>query len=186
MKLSFSSLTIDNWNDFVELFGEKGACGGCWCMYWRSKAADYNRLKGAGNKNAFSKIVQKTSPGVIAYVDGIPAGWCAIAPREEYVRLEKSRVLKPVDDKPVWSIVCFFVEKQFRNRGLSKRLLQSAVEFAISNGAKIIEGYPVDPRAGKMPDVFAWTGFSNTFIKAGFKEVERRSETRPIMRCYKN
>ena len=155
-------------------------------MYWRSTASDYNQLKGAGNKKAFGKIVKKTSPGIIAYVDGKPAGWCAVAPRKEYVRLERPRVLKPVDDKPVWSIVCFFIEKQFRNRGLSKLLLQSAVEFAISNGAKIIEGYPVEPKAGKMPDAFAWTGFSNTFRKAGFKEVERRSEARPIMRYYKD
>jgi len=185
MNFSFSPLTRDNWNDFVRLFGEKGACGGCWCMYWRLNASDYNRLKGVGNKNAIGEIVKKTSPGIIAYADGKPAGWCAVAPRKEYVRLEKSRVLKPVDDKPVWSIVCFFIDKQFRNIGLSKQLLLSAIEFAISNGAKIIEGYPVEPKAGRMPDVFAWTGFSKTFSKAGFKEIERRSEARPIMRYYK-
>jgi len=185
MNFTFSSLTPDNWNDFVALFGEKGACGGCWCMYWRSKASDYNRLKGEGNKKAFRKIATKTSPGIIAYAEGQPAGWCAVAPRSEYVRLEKSRVLKPVDDKPVWSIVCFFIQKEFRNKGLSKQLLSSAVDFAISNGAKIVEGYPVESKTGKMPDVFAWTGFSKTFIKAGFKEVERRSEGRPIMRYYK-
>ena len=94
--------------------------------------------------------------------------------------------MKPVDDKPVWSIVCFFIQKEFRNKGLSKQLLTSAVDFAISNGAKIVEGYPVESKTGKMPDVFAWTGFSGTFIKAGFKEVERRSEGRPIMRYFKN
>jgi len=155
-------------------------------MYWRTKSSDYNQLKGTGNKKAIAKIVKKNSPGIIAYADGKPAGWCAVAPRKEYVRLEKSRVLKPVDDKPVWSIVCFFIEKRFRKMGLSRQLLLSAIDFATSNGAKIIEGYPVDPKSGKMPDVFAWTGFSNTFIKAGFKEVGRRSETRPIMRYYKD
>jgi len=186
MKFSFSSLTTDNWDDFVGLFGEKGACGGCWCMYWRAKASDYNQLKGTGNKKSIAKIVKKNSPGIIAYADGRPAGWCAVAPREEYLRLEKSRILKPVDDKPVWSIVCFFIEKRFRNMGLSRQLLISAIDFALSNGAKIIEGYPVDPKPGKTPDVFAWTGFSNTFIKAGFKEVERRSEARPIMRYFKD
>jgi GNAT superfamily N-acetyltransferase len=185
MTFTFSSLTRGNWDDLVALFGDKGACGGCWCMYWRSKASDYNRLKGEGNKKAFRKLAMKTSPGIIAYADGQTAGWCAVAPRSEYVRLEKSRVLKPVDDQPVWSISCFFIHKEFRNKGLSKQLLSSAVDFAVSNGAKIVEGYPVELKTGKMPDVFAWTGFSKTFIKAGFKEVERRSEGRPIMRYFK-
>ena len=184
-RVSFHPLTPDRWDDLQRLFGPRGACGGCWCMYWRSTASDYNRFKGEGNKKAFGKIVKKASPGIIAYSDGKPAGWCAIAPRKDYVRLEKSRILKPVDDKPVWSIVCFFIDKQFRNKGLSKQLLLSAVDFALSKGAEIVEGYPVEPKAGKIPDVFAWTGFSGTFLKAGFKEVERRSEVRPIMRYYK-
>ena len=185
MNFTFTSLNSDNWDVFVALFGERGACGGCWCMYWRSHASDYNKLKGEGNKKAIRKIVKKTSPGIIAYADGKPAGWCAVAPRSEYVRLEKSRVLKPVDEKPVWSIVCFFIQKEFRYKGLSKQLLKSAVDFALSNGARIVEGYPVESKGKKIPDVFAWTGFSRTFVKAGFKEVERRSEVRPIMRYYK-
>src|SRR5687767_8135706 len=185
MNFTFSALSSDNWNDFVALFGDKGACGGCWCMYWRLKASDYNRLKGEGNKKALKKLIKKTSPGIIAYADDKAVGWCAVAPRSEYIRLDTSRILKPVDDQPVWSISCFFIQKGFRNKGLSKQLLGSAVGFAISNGAKIVEGYPVESKTGKMPDVFAWTGFSRTFIKAGFKEVERRSEGRPIMRYYK-
>ena len=185
MNFTFSTLSADNWNDFVALFGDKGACGGCWCMYWRLKAADYNRLKGEGNKKALKKVIKKTSPGIIAYADDKAVGWCAVAPRSEYIRLDTSRVLKPVDDQPVWSISCFFIQKGFRNKGLSKQLLEYAVGFAISKGAKIVEGYPVESKTGKMPDVFAWTGFSRTFIKAGFKEVERRSEGRPIMRYYK-
>ena len=124
MNFTFSPLTSDNWNDFVALFGDKGACGGCWCMYWRIKASDYNRLKGEGNKKALRKVIKKTSPGIIAYADDKAVGWCAVAPRSEYIRLETSRLLKPVDDQPVWSISCFFIQKEFRNKGLSKQLLK--------------------------------------------------------------
>jgi len=186
MLFTFSPLTSTNWNDFVELFGDKGACGGCWCMTWRFKAADYNKQKGEGNKQAMKRLLRKSSPGIIAYNSSKAVGWCAVAPRSEYTRLETSRVLKPVDDNKVWSVSCFFIHKQYRQKGLSIELLKAAIDFAISKGAKIIEGYPVDHGKGKMPDVFAWTGFSSIFIKTGFKEVERRSGSRPIMRYYKN
>ncbi len=194
MGFTFSPLTSSNWNDFVYLFGDKGACGGCWCMNWRLKAADYNMQKGEGNKKAMKKLLNKSSPGIIAYSKDKAVGWCAIAPREEYIRLETSRVLNPVDDKMVWSVSCFFIHKEYRQKGLSIQLLTASVAFALSQGAIIVEGYPVDPKPSvrggktenKFPDVFAWTGLANSFIKAGFKEVERRSEGRPIMRYFKN
>jgi GNAT superfamily N-acetyltransferase len=192
MKYSFQPLTPKNWREFELLFGPKGACGGCWCMTWRLKAADYEKMKGAENRKAMKELVKKTSPGIIAYADHKPAGWCAVAPRKEYVRLETSRVLKPVDDKPVWSVSCFFITKEFRNKGLSAKLLKAAVDFAFSKGATIVEGYPLEPKPPRegedwrgLPDVFAWTGFSTVFKKAGFKEVARRSGTRPIMRIEK-
>jgi GNAT superfamily N-acetyltransferase len=193
MVFSFSPLTSTNWNDFVELFGDKGACGGCWCMTWRLKTAEYNRHKGEGNKKLMKELVKKASPGIIAYTGGKAVGWCAVAPRSEYTRLETSRILKPVDDKIVWSVSCFFIHKQYRQKGLSVQLLKAAVDFAILKGAKIVEGYPIEtkpPPAGEvwrgLPDVLAWTGFSSIFKKAGFIEVERRSDTRPIMRYFKN
>jgi GNAT superfamily N-acetyltransferase len=193
MAFTFQPLTAATWDDFVELFGDKGACGGCWCMTWRLKAADFEKGKGDGNKKLIQQLVKKNKPiGVLAYSDNKVAGWCAVAPRNEYIRLENSRVLKPVDNQPVWSISCFFIQKNYRNKGLSKRLVKAAVEYAVSKGAKIIEGYPIDrkpPLPGEvgrgLPDVFAWTGFTSPFIKAGFKEAARRSETRPIMRYYK-
>ncbi len=186
MTFTFSPLTSNNWNDFVNLFGDKGACGGCWCMNWRLKAAEYNLHKGEENKKAMKKLMKKSSPGILAYSKDKAVGWCAIAPREEYVRLETSRVMKPVDDKKVWSISCFFIHKEYRRKGLSILLLNAAVAFAFSQGAKIAEGYPVDPKKNKLVDVFVWTGLTNTFLKAGFSEVERRTEGRPIMRYYKN
>lgn len=184
MEFYFLPVATDSWNDFVELFGDKGACGGCWCMYWRLNAADYNKQKGEGNKKAMKKLQAKSSPGIIAYTKGKAIGWCAVAPRDEYIRLETSRILKPVDDKKVWSVSCFFITKEFRGKGLSVPLLKAAVDFAISKGATIVEGYPTEP-TGRMADAFAWTGIASTFQRAGFEEVERRSKGRPVMRYFK-
>jgi len=108
--------------------------------------------------------------------------WCALAPRDRYPRFERSRVLKPVDQEPVWSITCFFVAKPFRGKGIIGRLLGAAVAYAKKQGVRILEGYPIEPSKGRLPDPFVYTGLASTFRKAGFVEVLRRSETRPIMR----
>jgi GNAT superfamily N-acetyltransferase len=179
----FFPLTPDRWNDLERLFGDRGACGGCWCMWWRLTASEFEDRKGAPNRRAFRRIVGSGDPpGILAYVEGKPVGWCAVAPRADLPRLGRSRILKPVDDLPVWSITCFFVARPFRCRGLSVALLRAAVEYAVSRGATVVEGYPVEPRQERMPDAFAWFGLASAFTKAGFREVARRSETRPIMR----
>jgi GNAT superfamily N-acetyltransferase len=121
-------------------------------------------------------------PGIIAYAGREPIGWCAIAPRTDYPVLLRSRVLKPVDEHPVWSVVCFFVTRSHRRRGVAVELLKAAVRFAARHGATIVEGYPVEPKKPTMPDAFAWTGLASLFRRAGFIEVLRRSDTRPIMR----
>ena len=183
--LIFHSLTKERWKDFEELFGPRGAVGGCWCMWWRISRAEYRKQIGDGNKRAIKKIVNKNEvPGILAYVDGKAVGWCSIQPRDVFPRLDNSRVLKRVDDKPVWSIVCFFIARGFRKTGISEELIKEAVKHAKKRGAKIIEGYPTEPKKEKSVDAFVYTGFYSSFKKAGFKEVERRSETRPIMRYY--
>ncbi len=189
---SFEPLTPERWDDFETLFGPRGACGGCWCMYWLVSGAEFRRQQGQGNKAAMQGIVFSGkipgapggSPGILAYAGGQPAGWCALAPRPAYKRLEKSRILKPVDDQEVWSVVCFFVAKAYRKQGLMVKLLESSAQHAAANGARVLEGYPVEPKEGKMPDPFVYTGLASAFRKAGFVEVARRSETRPIMRYY--
>jgi GNAT superfamily N-acetyltransferase len=176
-------LTPDRWQDLEALFGERGACGGCWCMLWRLKRSGFEKGKGAGNKRAMKRIVDAgETPGLLAYAEGRPVAWCALAPRETYPLLENSRVLARVDDKPVWSVVCLFVERSHRRKGISARLLRAAAGYAAKHGARIVEGYPVEPKKGTIPDVFAWTGLPSAFAKAGFVEVARRSPTRPIMR----
>ena len=183
--LTFHPLTPDRWPDFERLFGARGATGGCWCMYWRLTRTQFEEQKGELNHRNMQAIVASGDiPGILAYSGDEPVGWCSIAPRAEYSTLERSRILKPVDDQPVWSVVCFFVKRPSRRQGLTVQLLKAAVEYAKSNGAKIVEGYPVEPREGASPDVFVWTGLASAFKQAGFVEVLRRSETRPIMRYF--
>jgi len=180
--LEFHPLTDDRWTDFAKLFGKRGACGGCWCMWWRQTAKEYEASKGEKNRRKMKRIVASgKEPGIIAYHEGEPVGWCAVAPRLEYTRLSTSRILKPLDDRPVWSIVCLFVAKSHRGRGVSGALIEAAVEFAHGRGGRIVEAYPVEPKK-RMPDAFAFHGLAVSYSRAGFKEVARRSATRPIMR----
>lgn len=183
--LNYKPATTAQWIDLVNLFGDRGACGGCWCMWWRIKRSEYNRQKGEGNKKALKEIIERGEvPGLIAYFKDEPIAWCSVAPRDTFQVLEKSRILKRIDNKPVWSIVCFFVSKPFRRKGVSLNMIKAAVEYAQSEGARIIEGYPIDPKKKNTPDVFVYTGLFSAFKKVGFMEVCRRSETRPIMRYY--
>jgi GNAT superfamily N-acetyltransferase len=182
-RIKFLPLTADRWTDLQALFGDRGACGGCWCMAWRLRNKDWTAGKGDRNKRSFRRIVKAgKEPGLLAYLGNAPIAWCAVAPREEYLSLMYSRVLKPIDDKPVWSISCLFVQKEYRRRGVSARILRAAVEFAGKRGARIVEGYPVQPTMETTPDPFIWTGIPSAFRRAGFREVARRSRTRPIMR----
>jgi GNAT superfamily N-acetyltransferase len=176
-------LSAERWRDLETLFGPRGATGGCWCMYWRLPRAQFTAQKGEGTKNALRHLVESGAiVGLLAYAQGQPVGWCAVAPRESYPVLERSRILKRVDEAPVWSVVCFFVSKTVRGRGVTTTLLRAAIEYAKRQGARIIEGYPVEPKKPHVPAVFAWTGLASAFRQAGFVEVLRRSETRPIMR----
>ncbi len=176
-------LTGEFWGDLERLFGSRGACGGCWCMTPRLTSAVYERNKGDANRRALLQLViNGPPPGVLGFLGDQPIGWCSIEPREKFVRLANSRILAPVDDRPVWSIVCLFIAKDFRGQGYSRKLIEGAVDFARQSGAKLIEAYPVEPRQERMPDAFAWTGLASSFRAAKFQEVARRSETRPIMR----
>jgi len=176
-------LTPSRWSDLEALFGPRGACGGCWCMVWRLPRAAWTKGKGAGNRRALRRIVTSgAAPGLIAYAGGEPVGWCAVAPRADYSGLARSRVLAPLDDTPVWSVTCLFVARAHRRRGVTVALLKASTEFARTNGASVVEGYPVEPWTDEVPAAFAWTGLPSAFLKAGFVEVARRSRTRPIMR----
>ena len=183
--LEFYPLTSERWADFEDLFGQHGAFGGCWCMWWRLKQSEFERQKGEGNKQELRSLVEAGHiPGILAYAQGRAVGWCSVAPRQYFPRLDRSRLLKPVDEQPVWSIVCFYVEKHRRNQGMTVQLLQAAVAFVREQGGKIVEGYPLEPKSGQLPAPFAYMGLAAAYKKAGFVECLRRSETRPIMRYH--
>jgi GNAT superfamily N-acetyltransferase len=182
LTLTFHPVTPDRWSDFAALFGENGACAGCWCMWWRRPRSEWTHGKGSGNRTAMRGIIRRgEEPGILAYDGERPVGWCAVAPREAYPGLARSRVLKPVDEQPVWSVTCFFIVRDYRRRGVSRALLRAAMEFARAGGGRILEGYPVEAE-GEQPAAWVWTGLAAAFRRAGFTEVARRSRTRPIFR----
>ena len=180
--VNIAPLTPELWEDFLTLFGKSGACGGCFCMWWRLSARDFEANKGDQNRRLMKELVfSSKQPGILLFLDDKPIGWCSLAPRNEFPRLNRSRILKRVDDKYVLSIVCFYIDRKYRRQGFSELLLKGAIDFARSRGAKILEAYPIDAKK-EYPAVFAFTGFVKPFARAGFKEVARRSEKRPIMR----
>jgi GNAT superfamily N-acetyltransferase len=181
--LRFEPVTEKQWQDLVTLFGDRGACGGCWCMSWRKPKPQWEHDKGAANRASLEALVANgPPPGILAYSGDQPIGWCAVAPRHQYIALASSRVLRPVDDAPVWSISCFFIAKPYRRQGISVRLLKATVAFVKKQGGRIVEGYPVLPKAAEVSPTFAWTGVLDAFLKAGFREMPRWSQNRPIVR----
>lgn len=181
--LEFRPLTPDRWEDFEALFGPHGACGGCWCQWWKQTGSEYDRHKGTDNRQLMRRSVEAGEvPGLLAYHENQPMGWCAVEPRSAYARLGRSRILKPVDDIPVWSVTCFFIAKEWRKRGVMTRLLGAAIDFVRDQGGTVLEGYPVEPKKESVPAIYAYPGLASAFRRVGFQEILRRSETRPIMR----
>lgn len=186
-QLTYSPLTPENWDQFVELFGEKGACGGCWCMYFRLPKREYSEgTKNGINKQRIENLVSDKKPaGMIAFDEnGKAIAWAALAPRADFARFERSRVHKSIDDAAVWSIPCLFVDKKHRKKGVSVALLNGVIEYARASGIDILEAYPVVPTAGKLPDTFAYYGLYSAFEKAGFRIVDETSKNRPMVRYY--
>lgn len=170
-------LTPERWRDFAALMQTKYYTRHCWCMALRLDT-NYRARTGAANRRSMKRVVDTASApvGVLAYIDAEPVGWCAVAPRLEFRRIAKIRALAPIDDQPVWSVVCFYVRSDKRRTGVSRALLAAAVELAVRHGARIIEGYPVENTRNPFR---GWVG---VFREAGFREVARRSPNRPILR----
>lgn len=186
LKIEVEPVTKQNWNLFVKLFGEKGACGNCWCMYYRLSKADFEAGKvQEGNKQTLKEIIWAGNPvGLLGLFAGQPIAWCAFAPREDFLKLEKSRVHKRIDNEKVWSIPCFYIDKNFRRSGVSVLLLKGAINYAKKVGIKIIEAYPTIPAQERLPDSFVWIGLYKSFERAGFEIVDRTSKNRPMVRYY--
>jgi GNAT superfamily N-acetyltransferase len=182
--LEIHPLTRERWDDLVTVFDRPGDPKGCWCMFYRMRSRDFEPRWGRANREDFHEVVEQgPPPGLLAYRDGQPVGWCAVAPRADYPRILNSRVLKPVDEDPgVWSIVCFYVVRGERGGGLAAALLEAAVDHAAARGAAAVEGYPRDTAGSTRHANEMFVGSMSMFAAAGFEEAARRSPQRPIMR----
>jgi GNAT superfamily N-acetyltransferase len=178
-------LTPQTWSDLEALFALPGGSivRGCWCMFYRRTGpVAVSAAAGVDNKAQLCELVDSGGrPGLVGYVDGRPAGWISLGPREEYPKLRRSRVMKPVDDAEVWSVVCTFVARELRGRGVQHRLLAAGLDFARDNGVRLVEAYPVD-KPERSHDDFMFFGSRSLYERAGFTEVVRRSPTRVLMR----
>jgi GNAT superfamily N-acetyltransferase len=169
-------LTRDRWADVTALFDEGGDPRTCSCMFWRVRSKDWSFADAADAREGFRSLVEAASdpaPGLLAYADGRPVGWVSVAPREDYGRLVHSRVRPKLDDVPVWSIVCFVVSRSARGQGLTNRLLDAAMDYAVERGAPALEAYPVDVGDGRVPAAVGYTGLLSTFLAAGFHVVHQ-------------
>ncbi len=170
------------------LFEEGGDPRWCWCVYFRFRGRDWTNSTTATNRAALEELTERPlAPGLVAYHGDRVVGWVSLGPREDYERLTYSKVLAPVDDTPVWSIVCFVVSRQARGRGVAAALLNAAIDFASAQGATTLEAYPVDVGEGRVPAANAFHGTLAMFERAGFTVVERRqwnatAPVRPIVR----
>lgn len=180
-KIKIVPVAPEHWRDIETLFGERGACGGCWCMAFRKTRQDFAANKGKGNRRALKTLVTSGAPcGVLAFSGDRAIAWCAIAPKSEFPVLLNSRNFAALQGPAVWSVTCFFIAKDYRRKGLSRLLLEGAVKLAKKHGAKIVEGYPHELHHD-LPPAFVWTGIAKTFREAGFHEPERKSRSRPVM-----
>lgn len=188
MKLTVRPLTPERWPDLEALFNAKGCsvARGCWCMFYRRSGAQGPLRSGTtaaqANRADLKKLVNNGNPpGLIGYRGKVPVGWVSLGPREDYARLKRSPVMKPVDEKPVWSIICFVVPSEHRGQGVARALLDGAIAYAKKHGATLLEAYPVD-KPGRSHDDFMWFGAKSMYDDAGFEEVARRKPQRPVVR----
>jgi GNAT superfamily N-acetyltransferase len=169
-------LTPERWPDVTALFDEGGDPRTCSCMFWRVRSRDWSFANAAEARAGFHALVEADrdpAPGLLAYADGRVVGWVSVAPREDYRRLATSRVRPMIDDRPVWSIVCFVVSRSARGQGLTNRLLDAAMDYAVERGAPALEAYPVDNGDDRIPAAVGYTGLLSTFLAAGFEVVHR-------------
>lgn len=165
--------TADRFADVEAILAPKNPdAAACWCLAYRLPNNEQQTLRGSDRPARLRRYAEEGNPpGVVAYVDGEPAGWCSVAPRAAHHRLMHSRTIPTFDDLPVWSIVCFVVRPMYRRQGLARLLLDGAVAYAGSCGAPAIEGYPIDAASGKVSSTLTYVGTTSLFEAAGFSRA---------------
>ena len=191
-ELEIHPLTPARLPDLAALFGQGGDPKWCWCSFYRVRSVDFRSATASGNRRVLESAVTELAregraPGLVAYRQGEAVGWVSLGPRDDYERLQHSKILAPIDERPVWSIVCFVVARAARGQGIARALLEAAVDYARAHGATLLEGYPVETDGDRVPAAEAYKGTVPMFERAGFRVVERRqanstSKPRPIVR----
>ena len=164
-------VTEDRFEDFADVINPNRRESHCWCLSHRLGAKQIAELGGGSRERAMRTLCASgRPPGVVTYLDGLPVGWCSIGERSSIPRLASSKLIRPVDDVPVWSIICVVVRGGHRRQGVTAALLEGAVQYAASQGAPAVEAYPVDPD-GRMDLTMAFVGTRSMFARAGFEVV---------------
>lgn len=177
--LGFAAVTSDRLADLDRFSEAHGKFRYCSCMRWRMRSSEFSHSSKDERVAALESLVRAGIPvGILGYVDGEPMAWCSVAPRETYQRLEHYSKLPRIDDEPVWSVVCFFVDSRYRRRGVTTMLLQAAVDYALGSGAAAVEAYPVEPDSKS----YRYMGSPAWYERAGFRDVTPPGYARRVMR----
>ena len=180
---TIAPLVPSRWVDLERLLDRPGPHRGCWCLWWRMAHKEFGATSGEQHRRRMRQIVRAgVRPGLLGYVGDEPVAWVSLGPRTDFAALETSRVFRRVDEKPVWSVVCFVVRRDHRGQGWMRRLLRAAADYAAEHGATLLEGYPVDCEGRRLTGDGGYTGIASTFRAQGFREVARPRPDRPIMR----
>jgi GNAT superfamily N-acetyltransferase len=170
--ISVRPATAERWPDVVAIMGGSGGDRGCWCQYYRWSSSDFARLGAGGGRAALRRQVEVApSPGLIAYLKGTPVGWVGVGVRDHMERLVRSRTIPRIDDRPVWSILCFLVRPGYRRRGVTRALIEGVLAAARAAGAPGVEAYPIDADGRRLDPTLSYVGFTATFERAGFRRV---------------
>ena len=182
--LTIEPLTEDRWPDLEALFGPQGAFMGCWCAYWRLRHKDFGETSAAEHKAVLhERACSDLPPGLLGYRDGEAVAWVSVEPRERFEALQHARVYRPVDDVPVWTVTCFFLDEAVRGEGLTAALLEGVKAHVAANGGTAVEGYPEDDVDLAATGTPGYMGLVGAFERAGFEEVDRLSNGRPVYRA---
>jgi GNAT superfamily N-acetyltransferase len=169
--------TEDRWADLRAVLNPANSPYACWCLYWRLSSSEFSSPHTAREPRMRELVNREPAPGLLAYLDGEPVGWCSVGPRSDMQRLVRSRTIPAVDELPVWSVVCFVVRAGHRRQGVAEELLHAAVEYAREHGAPAIEGYPVDPGGRRINTAQAYVGTTGMFERTGFRRISRTAAT---------
>jgi hypothetical protein len=185
-EMTSAALTERTWADFEQVMGTNGGASGCWCMHWRLPYKQWEQGRGDGNRRQMhQRTLAAPPPGLVCYLDEDPVGWIGVGHRDEYPRMGRSPITRPIDDTEAWVISCIYLGRDHRHQRLQTPMISAACGFAAEQGQRAVDAYPVDPADGKRAGADnAMTGIASAYVAAGFTEIARPRPDRPVMRRF--